>query len=177
VFVSGLSLIFAYAIVNESINVVQDIVIYTIVGLVVTAAFVAGLFPLSALEKERRLRLLKRPAGLVGVVLAGMVFSIGIGPCTGPLLGSVIMLAVGTQAPAAGAGLMFTYALGMGVPFVISGFLFAKMISTFDVVKRHFDSIKVVSGLLLAAFGLLLATGQLELITGWLQQWMPTINV
>lgn len=176
IFVAALMIIFGYFVVTGD-SKGSDLVTYLIAGLVVTGAFAVGLFPLSALEKERRLRLLKQPASLVGVLLAGMVFSIGIGPCTGPLLGSVIMLAIGTQAPLSGASLMFVYALGMGFPFVISGFLFAKVIGTFDSVKRHFEIIKVLSGLLLVAFGILLTTGGLELVTGWLQNWMPTINI
>jgi cytochrome c-type biogenesis protein len=176
IFVAALVLVFGYFTATGD-NIGTDAIVYFVSGLVITGAFAVGLFPLTALEKERRLRLLKQPASLVGVVLAGMVFSIGIGPCTGPLLGSVIMLAVGTQAPASGASLMFVYALGMGFPFVISGFLFAKMIGTFDTVKRHFEIIKVLSGLLLAAFGIVLITGEMEIITGWLQHWMPTIDI
>jgi len=176
-FCLSLLLVFIYAVRDNSVNVAQDLVIYLLVGLAALAVFAAGLFPLDFLEKERRLRLLKKPASLVGVVLAGMVFSLGIGPCTGPLLGSVIMLAVGTQSPAAGASLMFIYALGMGAPFVLAGFLFARMVSTFDFIKRHFGAIKVASGVLLILFGLMLATGEMELLTQWMQKWMPTINV
>ena len=87
-----LTLAFAYAIKDTGTNGAQDTVIYLLVGLTILAVFAAGLFPLGFLEKERRFRLLKKPAGLVGVVLAGMVFSLGIGPCTGPLLGSVIKI-------------------------------------------------------------------------------------
>ncbi len=156
---------------------VTSVIVYFLVAAAAVAAFATGLYPVSALEKERRFRLLKKPAGLLGVVLAGMVFSIGIGPCTGPLLGSVIMLALGTQDPVAGASLMFVYGLGMGVPFVVSGFLFTRLISTFDVVKRHFDAIKTVSGLLLIVFGMMMATGQMEVMTAWLQRWLPSVNI
>ena len=129
------------------------------------------------LQKERRLRMLSKPVGLFGVLAAGMVFSVGIGPCTGPLLGSIYMLAIGTQNPAAGASLLFVYALGMGLPFVLSGFLFAKLIGTFSFMKRHFNAIKIVSGSLLILFGVLLATGQIEVMTEWMQRWLPSINV
>jgi cytochrome c-type biogenesis protein len=177
VFALALFLAFTYAIRDNSVDVLQDSITYLLVGLAALGVFWAGIFPLDFLEKERRLRLLKKPASLVGVVLAGMVFSLGIGPCTGPLLGSVIMLAVGTQSPASGASLMFVYALGMGLPFVLAGFLFARMVSTFDFVKRHFGAIKIASGVLLILFGLILATGEMEILTQWLQKWMPTINV
>jgi len=145
--------------------------------LMIFGVFALGVFHPAWFEKERRLRLLKRPMGLVGVFAAGMVFSIGIGPCTGPLLGSIYMLAIGTQDPAAGASLLFVYALGMGLPFVLSGLLFAKMIGTFSFVKRHFGAIKIISGTLLIIFGLLLATGQIEVLTDWMRGWLPAIDV
>jgi len=145
--------------------------------LIIFGIFALGIFNPAWLQKERRLRLLSKPAGLAGVLLAGMVFSVGIGPCTGPLLGSIYMLAIGTQSPGTGASLLFVYALGMGLPFVLSGFLFAKLIGTFSFVKRHFAAIKIVSGTLLIIFGLLLATGQIEVMTEWMQKWLPAINV
>lgn len=169
--------VFAWAASRDGSDLLQDGIVYLVAGLIILGAFAAGLFPLTFLEKERRLRLLKRPASLFSVVLAGMVFSVGIGPCTGPLLGSVIMLAIGTQDPGAGASLMFTYALGMGAPFVISGFLFVKLIGTFDLIKRHFGAIKFASGLLLLIFGLMMATGEMEVLTEWLQRWVPAINI
>ena len=145
--------------------------------LIVFGVFALGVVHPAWLERERRFRLLKKPAGLVGVVIAGMVFSIGIGPCTGPLLGSIFMLAANSQNAGAGASLLFVYALGMGVPFVLSGFLFTRLVGTFSVVKRHFMVLKVISGTLLIIFGIILATGQIEVLTQWLQQWMPSINI
>ena len=101
----------------------------------------------------------------------------GVQTCALPILGSVIMLAIGTQSPAAGASLMFVYGLGMGAPFVLAGFLFTRMVGTFDSIKRHFGAIKIGSGILLILFGLMLATGEMEIMTQWLQKWMPAINV
>lgn len=151
--------------------------IFAGVFLIIFGVFALGIFNPAWFQKERRLRLLSKPVGLLGVFLAGMVFSVGIGPCTGPLLGSIYMLAIGTQNPATGASLLFVYALGMGLPFVLSGFLFAKMIGTFSFVKRHFKVIKIMSGTLLIIFGLLLATGQIELLTEWMRGWLPAINI
>ncbi len=151
--------------------------IFAGIFLIILGIFALGIFQPAWLQRERRLRLLKRPTGLFGVVLAGMVFSVGIGPCTGPLLGSIYMLAIGTQDPFAGASLLFVYALGMGVPFVLSGFLFTRLIGAFSVVKRHFGTLKIMSGALLIAFGIILATGQVEVLTAWLQRWLPNISL
>ena len=151
--------------------------IFAGIFLIIFGVFALGIFHPAWFDKERRLRQFSRPAGLFGVILAGMVFSVGIGPCTGPLLGSIYMLAIGTQSPATGAGLLFIYALGMGLPFVLSGFLFARTIGAFSFVKQHFGAIKIASGTLLILFGLMLATGQIEVLSAWMRGWLPSVNV
>lgn len=156
-----------------------NLLLWVVIGVVVIGILAIGLFPMPFTQQERRFQMVKKPAGLVGVLLAGMLFSIGIGPCTGPLLGSSLMLAASSQDPAAGAGLLFFYAIGMGLPFVVSGILFTKLIGTFSFVKMHFDAIKIASGTVLVVFGLLLATGELDAITGWLlprmPEWIPSL--
>ncbi|MHB0915045.1 MAG: cytochrome c biogenesis CcdA family protein [Thermoleophilia bacterium] len=146
------------------------------VFLVIFGILTLGVIKASWFQRERRFRL-KKPASLVGVMIAGMVFSLGIGPCTGPLLGSVLLLAAQNQDPLAGASLLFFFGLGMGVPFVIFGFLFTRMIGMFGFLKRHLAIVRIVSGGLLIIFGLLLATGELTEITRWLNEFMPTIEV
>lgn len=156
-----------------------SVVIMTVIGAFVLGIFALGLFPVAFIQQEKRLRLIKKPASLVSVMLAGMLFSVGIGPCTGPLLGTSLTLAASTQDPFAGGSLLFFYALGMGLPFVISGILFTKLIGTFSFVKRHFDAIKIISGAILVIFGLLLASGELDAMSGWMLQrtpdWIPSI--
>jgi cytochrome c-type biogenesis protein len=144
--------------------------------LMIFGVLTLGVIKASWFQRERRFKL-KRPASLVGVVLAGMVFSVGIGPCTGPLLGSVLILAANNQDPLAGASLMFMFGLGMGIPFVISGFLFTKLMSTFSFIKRHFGVVRIISGGLLIIFGFMLATGMLTEITRWLQDILPAVEV
>lgn len=145
--------------------------------LIVFGVFALGIINPAWFQRERRLRLLRKPAGPAGVVLAGMVFSVGVGPCTGPLLGSIYMLAVGTQDPGAGASLLFMYGLGIGVPFVLSGFLLTRMIGAFSFIKRHFNAIKIASGSLLIIFGIMLAAGEIERLTVWMRGWLPQINI
>jgi len=143
--------------------------------LVIFGFFALGIINPEWYQRERRLRMIRKPASLVGVVLAGMLFSIGIGPCTGPLLGSIYTLAIGTQDPFAGATLLFVYGFGMGLPFVASGFLFTRLIGTFSIVKRHFRLIKIITGSLLIIFGLLLALGQLGSMRD-LFDWLPSLD-
>jgi cytochrome c-type biogenesis protein len=147
------------------------------VFMIIFGIFAVGIINPLWFQRERRLRLLRKPASLVGVVAAGMLFSVGVGPCTGPLLASIYALAIGTQSPATGASLLFVYGLGMGLPFVLSGLLFTRMIGAFSRVKRHMNAIKIGSGVVLIVFGVLLASGQLTVLSNWMQRWLPSINI
>lgn len=155
---------------SDTMRVIAGIV------LIVFGVLTLDIIKISWFMKERRFRL-RKPASFVGIMLAGVVFAVGLGPCTTFLYASVISLAIAEGNAVGGATLMFAYGLGIGLPFVLSGFLFTYLIGTFSAVKRHFRAIKLISGGLLIVFGLLLATGNLTEISRWLQDVLPSYEV
>ena len=60
-----------------------------------------------------------------------------------------------------GMGMLLTYSLGLGIPFLLSAVLIDYLKSAFDWVKRHYRVINLVSGMLLILIGVLMATGTL----------------
>lgn len=147
------------------------------ITLVVFGIFTLGVINTARLFREKRVKMVSKPVGFVGVALAGMVFSLGIGPCTGFLVGSIWVLATESQNPYIGASLMMTYGLGVGLPFVLVGFLFPMLFGTLSFFKRHFNMIKFISGSLLIAFGLALVLFGMEGATSWLNKVLPKIPV
>ncbi len=99
--------------------------------------------------------------GFFSAALFGVIFSIGWTPCVGAFLGSALLIA--SQQGHAGQGMLMllAYSLGLGVPFLISAVLIDKLKSTFDWIKRHYQVINLVCGILLILIGLLMATGLL----------------
>lgn len=59
--------------------------------------------------------------GLVGAFLMGSVAGFLAAPCTGPVLTGVLTFVATTQSAGLGAGLLFIYAMGIGVPFWLIG--------------------------------------------------------
>jgi thiol:disulfide interchange protein DsbD len=59
--------------------------------------------------------------GVIGALLMGSVAGFLAAPCTGPVLTGVLAWVSRTQDPAVGGALLFTYALGIGVPFFLIG--------------------------------------------------------
>lgn len=60
-------------------------------------------------------------AGVAGAFLMGSVSGFLAAPCTGPVLTGLLTFVAQSQNTALGAGLLFIYALGIGVPFFLIG--------------------------------------------------------
>jgi cytochrome c-type biogenesis protein len=121
------------------------------------------------LLQEKRLPL-RRPSGPLAPALTGVAFAIGWTPCVGPTLAAILALSAGSARPAQGAVLLGVYALGLGLPFLLFGLLFARTLGVLRAVRRHWRSIGIASGALLAIFGVLLATGRLVDLTARLSR-------
>ncbi len=99
--------------------------------------------------------------GFGSAFLFGVVFSVGWTPCVGAFLGSALMLASQQGHVLEGMGMLLTYSLGLGIPFLFSAVLIDKLKSAFGWIKSHYDIVNKVSGGLLVLVGILMATGTL----------------
>ena len=104
---------------------------------------------------------LKGELGFFSALVFGVIFSIGWTPCVGAFLGSALMLASQQGHVLEGLGMLLTYSLGLGIPFLISALLIDYLKTAFGWIKSHYTVINRVCGILLIAIGLLMATGTL----------------
>ena len=100
--------------------------------------------------------------GFGSSVLFGMVFSVGWTPCVGAFLGSALMLASQQGHVVEGTLMLLTYSLGLGIPFLLSAVLIDQLKGAFNFIKRHYDLINRICGILLILIGILMATGILS---------------
>ncbi|WP_335871782.1 cytochrome c biogenesis CcdA family protein [Bacillus sp. 2205SS5-2] len=119
---------------------------------------IVGLFNPDFLMKDRRFEFKNRPSGFVGSFLIGMAFAAGWTPCTGPILGGVLSLAI--DEPSSAMYLMVAYILGFGIPFFTLAFFISKM----NWIKKYSVKIVKIGGYLMIAMGVLLFFNGLELI-------------
>lgn len=68
------------------------------------------------LNREVRTDMGKMQRGPVGALPLGMAFAFGWTPCVGPVLAGLLTYAGASGSLAKGAGLLFVYSLGLGVP-------------------------------------------------------------
>ncbi|MET0425477.1 MAG: cytochrome c biogenesis protein CcdA [Actinoplanes sp.] len=140
-----------------------------ILGVLVILLGVAYLGWIPGLQREARISKLPN-AGLLGAPVFGAIFAISWIPCTGPTLGAVMLLAVSSGETSRAATLALAYSLGLGIPFVLFGLFFRKLLGVFRAIRRNSRWVTRVGGVLLILVGLALVTG------GWTQVliWMQT---
>jgi cytochrome c-type biogenesis protein len=125
-----------------------------------------GLVP--GLQREFRIHRLPA-AGLLGAPVFGAVFALSWVPCVGPTLGAVLgMAAVSGQTDRA-AVLAVAYCLGLGLPFVVFGLGFQRLLGVFRAVRRNSRWVTRIGGALLILVGLALVTGGWQSFLVWLQ--------
>lgn len=97
--------------------------------------------------------------GFLSAMLFGVIFSVGWTPCVGAFLGSALMLASQQGSTLVGMTMLLCYALGLGVPFLLSAVLIDQMKSAFDFIKQRYDVINRICGVFLILVGIAMMTG------------------
>ena len=101
----------------------------------------------------------EKELGFFSALLFGADFSVGWTPCVGAFLGSALMLASREGSAFRGILLLLCYALGLGLPFLVSALLIDRLKGLFTLLKKHVRTVSLVSGSLLVLVGILMATG------------------
>lgn len=87
-------------------------------------------------------------------IIFGILFSVSWTPCIGTFLSSALLLIAKEQDVLKGIIMMLLYSIGLGIPFIISAILIEKLKNIFDYIKKHYDIIKKISGVILIGAGI-----------------------
>jgi len=100
-------------------------------------------------------------SGYVGSFLMGLAFACGWTPCIGPILSGILALAATQETVAQGMRLLFVYSMGLGLPFILTGFAVGTFMRFFARYKRYIRAGEIFAGLLLMAVGALIFSDRL----------------
>ncbi|GAA1817965.1 cytochrome c biogenesis protein CcdA [Luedemannella flava] len=139
-----------------------------VVGVLVIVLGAAFLGWVPGLQREWRLHKLPA-AGLASAPLLGAVFALSWVPCIGPTLGAVLGLATVSGSTPRAVTLAIAYSLGLGLPFVIFGLGFRRLIGVHQAIRRHSQWVTRIGGVLLMVVGLALVTGVWGDFLNWLR--------
>ena len=69
------------------------------------------------------------------------------------------MLAANSDTLKQGILTLFAYAMGLGIPFLLSAILLKQLEGAFNFIKKHYKIVSLISGLLLLVMGILMSLG------------------
>jgi cytochrome c-type biogenesis protein len=170
-FVLGFSFIFAlFGVLLQTVlvNVGQDVQLWAsrIGGIVVIffGLYLVGLLNIGFLERTYSFSITRdtsRPRYFTSF-LFGVAFAAGWTPCAGAVLGGILGLA--STAPFSAFLLLFVYALGLGVPFLLVGYFTGQ---ASNLIARYSNAVKFINlvfGIVLIGLGILVFTQDITLI-------------
>lgn len=132
-----------------------------------------GVFRISLLYREARFNVGTKPAGPIGAYVMGFAFAFGWTPCVGPVLAAILFIAGSQDTALRGAGLLVTYSLGIGIPFMLAAIFATRFLDWASRFRRHMGTVEKVMGGALVFTGILFATGQMATISYWLLETFP----
>ncbi|MDJ0995070.1 MAG: cytochrome c biogenesis protein CcdA [Dinoroseobacter sp.] len=111
--------------------------------------------------------------GFVGAYVIGLAFAFGWTPCVGPVLAAILFTAAGQDSATQGALLLFTYGLGMTLPFIAAALFIGPFMAWMARFRRHLGLVEKLMGALLILFGVLIATNSINIIAQWMLETIP----
>ena len=83
----------------------------------------------------------------------GVVFAVGWTPCIGIILGGILTVAASSGQTLQGGLLLFSYSLGLGLPFVALAIVYDRAPAVIRPLIRHGRAVSLVGGLLVIVIG------------------------
>jgi cytochrome c-type biogenesis protein len=138
-----------------------------------------GLLKIPLLYREARFHAKENSGGLVGAYLLGLAFAFGWTPCVGPILATILTVAASRDELGYGISLLATYALGLGIPFLLAALAVRPFMRFMQRFRRHLRKIEFGAGALLVLTGILIFTNSLGQFSYFLLDlfpWLATIG-
>jgi len=160
-FVLGFSAVFAT--LGVLLNTILEAVSYDVqtwlgraggAVIIIFGLYLIGIIKLPFLEREHKIQV-KRGFGshYFTSFLFGAAFAAGWTPCVGAVLGSILGLAA--LQPGAAFGLLLSYSLGLGIPFLLVGAFTSQASGLIKKWGRILRWAKIIFGFVLVGLGIL----------------------
>ena len=171
-FVLGFSMVFSIlgVIINSTISTYSRELIETLnqVGGIIIIGF--GVFLLlsmkiNKLNIEKKFFPKRSKTSYPMSFIFGLSFAVGWTPCVGPILGTILTLAVTT--PSVAFNLLLAYSLGLGIPFILMGVFYSRANKIIHSMSKHLKYYNVILGGLIIILGVLVFTNQLAYIANF----------
>ena len=143
--------------------------------IIVLSLHIIGIINIKFLNYEKRIHT-NSNSRLYSPILIGMAFAFGWTPCIGPILGSILVLASTEESLNKGILLLFSYSLGLAIPFILSGYLIQRFLIFSKNFKKNINLVSKIGGIILLITGVLILTNQLQALGYYLLNIFPFLQ-
>ena len=143
--------------------------------IIILSLHIIGIINLKFLNYEKRFQT-NSNTNFFSPILIGMAFAFGWTPCIGPILGSILVLAATEESINKGILLLFSYSLGLALPFIFSGYLIQKFLIFSKNFKKNIGLVSKIGGIILLITGILILTNQLQALGYYLLNIFPFLQ-
>ena len=172
-FVLGFSLVFAvlgviFNSVLANVGTGFQGTLQSIGGVVIIAfgAYLVLATKFRSLNFEKRMTKIPRfKTSYLTSFVFGAAFASGWTPCVGPILGSTLTLAA--TSPGAAYNSLLAYALGLGIPFLVTGAFFSQATGLIRRMVKYLKYFNPIMGAILIALGILVFTNQPSVVASF----------
>jgi cytochrome c-type biogenesis protein len=105
-----------------------------------------------------------RQRSYLSSMLLGVFFSAGWSPCVGPVLGSILTLALNGGSLSTGVKLLSIYSLGLAIPFLAAALGVGWVSTLLRKYRKIMHTVEIVMGIVLIIVGVMLFLGTFELL-------------
>jgi cytochrome c-type biogenesis protein len=180
-FIFGFSIVFV--IMGASIDFLSDFFydlkkemnIFSGILIIFLGLFFLGILKVPFLDLERKLNFDKLQNISIFPLLIGMAFAFGWSPCIGPILGSVLAIAINDNVN--GTLLLTIYSIGLGLPFLIVGLMMGKLITVSKNLVRFSRHFQILTGFILLITGVLILNGTIQSLGFKLNSILPSLEM
>lgn len=171
-FVLGFSIVFSLlGVLLQSVlsGISYDLKIYLgwIFGstIILFGLMMIGLIKIPALEVERRIRVKKGKYSYISSFIFGVAFAVGWTPCSAPILGTILSIAI--LNPVNAFPLMLAYSLGLSLPFLIMGLFISRASNFIAKITPYMKTLNIIFGIIIVILGILIFTNTLAAIVSY----------
>lgn len=129
--------------------------------IIILGLHLTGILKIGFLNYEKRFDMRRFRPGFLGAFLIGLAFAFGWTPCIGPILATILALAATQETIVQGMFLLAVFSLGLGVPFVATGFCIGAFMRFLQRYKRFIRWGEIAAGIILILFGVLIFSNNL----------------
>ncbi len=169
-FVLGFSIVFAIlgvllnGILSHAASAVQTWLAYIGGAIIIFfGLYLMGFFKIKFLEYDHKINIkTKFRSRYLTSLFFGFAFAVGWTPCVGPVLGGILGLAA--SAPGVAFYLLLSYAIGLGIPFLVIGLFVAQSASFINKYVTKLGLVNKAFGVILVILGIFVFTQNLSFV-------------